>query len=118
MDGARVRRRLREEEARLERLVEETRRALGGPDRDGGERDPLDHGRIEMDRAQELAILGQVEGELLDVRAALEKLAAGTYGTCEACGRTIPGERLTARPGARFCIEDQRRTERLGSRVA
>jgi RNA polymerase-binding transcription factor len=39
-----------------------------------------------------------------DVRRALVKLAEGSYGTCDACGRAIPRERLDAIPWAVLCI--------------
>ena len=35
---------------------------------------------------------------LAEVTAAEGRLAAGTYGRCERCGRPIVGERLLARP--------------------
>ena len=37
----------------------------------------------------------------------LQRIDAGTYGRCEACGEPIPQERLEAVPTARFCIRDQ-----------
>jgi DnaK suppressor protein len=39
-----------------------------------------------------------------DVRRALAKLAEGSYGTCDACGRAISPERLEAIPWAVLCI--------------
>lgn len=39
-----------------------------------------------------------------NVVAALEKIAQGTYGTCEVGGEEIPMERLKANPSARTCI--------------
>jgi DnaK suppressor protein len=39
-----------------------------------------------------------------DVRRALAKLAEGSYGTCDACGRAIPPERLDAIPWAVLCV--------------
>jgi RNA polymerase-binding transcription factor len=39
-----------------------------------------------------------------DVRRALAKLAEGSYGTCDACGRAIPRERLDAIPWAVLCV--------------
>jgi RNA polymerase-binding protein DksA len=44
-------------------------------------------------------------------RAALKRLDAGTYGTCEACGEDIPRERLAASPFAARCIACQTRAE-------
>lgn len=41
---------------------------------------------------------------LAAVNAALRRLAAGTYGTCESCGGPIATERLYAHPWATKCI--------------
>jgi DnaK suppressor protein len=46
----------------------------------------------------------QVSRTLAELDAARERLAEGTYGRCERCGRPIAPERLSARPEARFCI--------------
>lgn len=39
-----------------------------------------------------------------DIRAALDRIEAGTYGGCESCGRLIAIERLEAIPFARHCV--------------
>ena len=44
-------------------------------------------------------------GELEDVRAAIKRLDAGTYGECERCGCAIPVNRLEAVPAANMCIQ-------------
>ena len=59
---------------------------------------------IAFERAQLAAILKQATGELAEVDAALERVADGTYGTCERCGQPIAPARLEARPTARYCI--------------
>ncbi|KQX07307.1 MULTISPECIES: TraR/DksA family transcriptional regulator [unclassified Leifsonia] len=45
-----------------------------------------------------------VDEDLGQVDAALERLAAGSYGTCVRCGESIPIDRLRARPEASLCI--------------
>ncbi len=45
---------------------------------------------------------------LAEIDDALDRIAAGTYGTCAACGRPIGEERLHAVPWARLCIDDKR----------
>jgi RNA polymerase-binding transcription factor DksA len=60
-----------------------------------------------FEREKEFSILEQVEAELAAVDRALERLDGGTYGTCEACGGSIPDERLAAVPAARFCADHQ-----------
>jgi DnaK suppressor protein len=42
---------------------------------------------------------------------ALERIEAGTFGTCVNCGREIPPERLEALPYATLCIDCKRREE-------
>ena len=41
------------------------------------------------------------------IAAALRAMAEGRYGTCTSCGRSIPLERLEARPEARHCLRCQ-----------
>ncbi|HVO22944.1 MAG TPA: TraR/DksA C4-type zinc finger protein [Candidatus Margulisiibacteriota bacterium] len=40
-----------------------------------------------------------------EIDAALQRIAAGTYGTCSVCGRAIPAKRLQALPATPFCLE-------------
>lgn len=47
-----------------------------------------------------------------EIEAALGRVAAGTYGTCTACGKQIPEDRLMAVPWASLCLEDKRAQER------
>ena len=49
---------------------------------------------------------------LQDVRAALERLDAGTYGRCVICGRPIEPARLRAVPETPYCIEHAKEAER------
>jgi DnaK suppressor protein len=49
---------------------------------------------------------------LNEIDAALARIEDGTYGTCQACGRPIDGERLEALPWATLCIDDKRKQER------
>jgi RNA polymerase-binding transcription factor DksA len=85
-------------EAQVAGIVE-TASASSGDD----EHDPEGQ-TIAYDRAQAQALLDRSRADLVEVDAAVARLAAGTYGVCEVCGRTIPGERLEARPAARRCL--------------
>ncbi|MGI6877487.1 TraR/DksA family transcriptional regulator [Microbacterium sp. gxy059] len=42
--------------------------------------------------------------DLAEVDDALRRLADGSSGLCEACGRRIPAERLAVRPTATRCV--------------
>lgn len=59
---------------------------------------------IAFERSQTSSLLASSKTHLADIDAAMQKLAAGSYGTCEKCGGTIGHERLLARPAARTCI--------------
>ncbi|GII97897.1 TraR/DksA family transcriptional regulator [Sediminihabitans luteus] len=60
---------------------------------------------IAFERAQAEALATQATAEIDEADAALARLDAGTYGTCESCGRPIAPGRLEARPTARRCID-------------
>jgi len=55
---------------------------------------------IAFERSQLASLLRQADTRLSEVDAALQRVAAGTYGRCERCGRPIDPERLEARPTA------------------
>jgi DnaK suppressor protein len=47
---------------------------------------------------------GTLLGRVDEIDAALERIAAGTYGSCVHCGDAIPVERLQLRPYAVSCV--------------
>jgi len=59
---------------------------------------------IAFERAQLSALAHQAQHQLAEIDAAATRLDAGSYGTCEGCGRPIGDGRLEARPVARTCI--------------
>jgi DnaK suppressor protein len=59
---------------------------------------------IAIERFADVAIHDQIIHQLAAVDAALERVAAGRYGTCEVCGRQIATERLEAIPWAATCV--------------
>jgi len=54
----------------------------------------------------------RLAGRINRLTGALERLAAGTYGVCEECGRAIERARLAALPEVAVCRECQERRER------
>ena len=60
--------------------------------------------------------LAEVESrELARIEYALERMRAGHFGLCEACGTNIPMARLNALPYATLCIKCQREAEHQGT---
>lgn len=55
--------------------------------------------------ADTVAALSAAETTLAAVDRAIEALDRGTYGTCPACGATIPDGELAADPTTQHCAE-------------
>lgn len=72
-----------------------------------------DAGTFTFERERDLS-LGNNLRDLLDkVRSALRRLDAGTYGTCERCGKPIDKARLKALPYSVLCIDCKKLEERV-----
>jgi DnaK suppressor protein len=78
--------------------------------------DPVD--QIQSETQRELAGL-QMEGRAQwarEIRAALDRVADGSYGTCEHCEEPIGERRLDAVPWARMCVQCQAEREAAAHR--
>lgn len=53
-----------------------------------------------------LGLEKDLQHSLDEVRQALQKIGAGTYGRCERCGQEIDAARLAAFPAARQCLRN------------
>ena len=51
-----------------------------------------------------LGILDNLEIKYNEIKKAIEKMNAGTYGICDVCQKEIEIERLEANPGATTCM--------------
>jgi DnaK suppressor protein len=77
-----------------------------------GDQHLADHASDTLDHEMDWTLEENAEHILTEIDRALAQLEQGTYGTCMACGRPIPEERLEALPYATLCVEDRRRQER------
>ena len=68
---------------------------------------PADSGTIVADAQRQDAIISVMTDQREQVKAALARIEAGTYGTCVDCGETMSDERLDARPEAERCVACQ-----------
>jgi len=71
-----------------------------------------DHVAEAADRMARSRTAGELEKLEEEVRAALSKLDAGTYGRCDDCQRPVPEARLEALPWAIRCLDCQSRLRR------
>lgn len=107
-------RRLEAEERYLLREIEGQISELeGAADAAGEERvsAPDDASAEIFEHEKTLAVEGAFEDMLAEVRHALHKIDAGTYGLCDNCGGHIAMERLEVRPQASLCIPCKLRDE-------
>jgi len=97
----------RRAELEAERAALDERLAALGAMRDANdddEHDP-DGAPVSAEWSRLAGTRSDLELEIAEADAALARVAAGTYGTCEDCGRAIAPGRLEARPAARRCID-------------
>lgn len=104
------RRQLRELVARLSsgaaQLEAEALRPVPGADRPEDEMPSHEADRAVREAEEDVArtLLVSEERMLAEATAALERIVAGTFGTCERCGRVIAKARLNVVPYVRTCI--------------
>lgn len=100
-----VREALEDEKSSVERQMEENHVAPEGEEVEVSVDEGFaDSAQATTERAEFLALAEQLRTHHKEVRAALERLEAGTYGKCESCGEEIPLDRLEAIPTARLCV--------------
>jgi DnaK suppressor protein len=73
---------------------------------------PGDSATEVFEMGKDMALVAGLDAQLTQINNALDRIEAGTYGTCERCGKVIPEARLNAIPSATLCIEDQEYVER------
>ena len=61
-----------------------------------------------VERDRDLMLSAQARGTVAEIDAALDRLAAGTYGYSLQSGRPIPHDRLEAIPWATLLVEEKR----------
>jgi DnaK suppressor protein len=67
---------------------------------------------VTLDREIDYTLEENSENVLSSIDGALERIQAGTYGTCLNCGKPIAEDRLAAIPWATHCIDCKRLEER------
>jgi len=79
---------------------------------DGAGDDQADSGSSALERESELTLVNNTRDLLAQSQHALLGIAAGTFGTCESCGKAIGKARVQAFPRATLCVECKQREER------
>ena len=79
------------------------------------EEHPADAASETFERSKDLSILRAIEASLAELDWAAERLDAGRYGVCQACGQPIDPSRLEVLPASRYCRADQAELERVAA---
>jgi RNA polymerase-binding protein DksA len=119
IDTARFRTELLAERERVQAALESLRKSHPGSlddevdeISDGSDTHVGDSASATLGREIDYTLGENSEQVLAEINEALERIDAGTYGTCTACGKEIAPERLEAHPWASLCIDDARKAER------
>ena len=107
LDVARAEKALREERAQLVHQLDE----LGAAE-SGDLRADLDFGgsfadaaAVTAERTEILGLVDSLKNQLDAVDKALAHIEAGTYGTCDECGKEIGPDRIEFRPASVLCVD-------------
>lgn len=95
----------------IDRAESDIANRLGDAVIDAGD-DQADVGAKAYEREHELALTYNARELLAQAERALDKIDAGTYGSCESCGQPIGKARLQAFPRAVLCVSCKQREER------
>jgi DnaK suppressor protein len=110
----RLRERLESERGEIRRQLDDlgARRDAEGIENPDLNEGFADAGQAAAERASLLTLVRSLRDTLRDVEHALDRMDAGTYGTCDNCGQPIADERLDALPAARLCLDCKRQRGR------
>lgn len=64
-----------------------------------------DGGAATAERTEVLGLVETLKHRLDDIDSALSKIAEGSYGTCEVCGKDIGQARMEFRPTSTRCVD-------------
>ena len=79
----------------------------------GFDEEYADAGTNTFEREKDLSLVNNLRDLMDRIDKALAKMADGTYGLCDRCGKPIEKLRLKALPYANLCIKDKQAEERV-----
>lgn len=100
-----VERLLAEREEKLEEELAELTRPAGEVGAISFGKRVGDGTSMAVDRLAAVSAQEHLLAMLEEVRRARRRVAEGTYGICEVCGKPLPDERLEVRPWAVRCVQ-------------
>jgi RNA polymerase-binding transcription factor len=101
--------------SRIQRDLESLQSSIAEVLRDSGDGagdDTADTGSKAFEREQEMTLVANTRETLFQTERALQRIADGSYGSCESCGEGVGKARLQAFPRATLCVSCKQRQER------
>jgi RNA polymerase-binding transcription factor DksA len=98
----------------LTSVSDDALRGAGGEASGGLSNAPLhlaDLGTDNFEQEVAVSLLENTVQTLQAVRAALDRLDAGTFGKCQQCGKELPAARLKAIPYTPYCVDCARQVQ-------
>lgn len=71
-----------------------------------------DAASVTAERTEVLGLVDSLKHQLDDVDKALAHIEAGTYGTCDNCGKEIGADRMQFRPSSVLCVDCKSQAKR------
>lgn len=105
LDLNQVKNELEEERVRIVKQLGELGDEVAGGDEIGAEEGFADSGAVSAERREVYTLIGTMRDSLGEIDAALARIADGSYGSCERCGKSVGDSRLEALPSARWCLD-------------
>ncbi len=78
---------------------------------------PDDEAQVNEVHERVAAQVSSLRNTIVRIDSALERIANGTYGVCEACGKEIEESRLTIMPLASLCLSDEKNIEKRAKKI-
>ena len=114
-----LKQRLIEERQDLQRQYEEIEESSFSTDQTeltgemGFDEEYADAGTATFERERDLSLVNNLRDLMERIDKALAKIAEGTYGLCDRCGKPIEKARIKALPYANLCLKDKQAEERV-----
>jgi RNA polymerase-binding transcription factor DksA len=118
VDTARFEKRLTHERDEAAATLAALAERLASPQGESGgeltlsDQHPADAATETAQRELDLTQQRRAEARVARIDAALARVKDGSYGTCAACGKSIPEERLEVIPETPYCVADAAKEER------
>ncbi|MDQ3955125.1 MAG: TraR/DksA C4-type zinc finger protein [Actinomycetota bacterium] len=99
-----IRATLTQQKTEVEQQLQDYHSTVGTSDEKPDQQGFADSAHVAAERSEAISMMDQLQQTRAELTKALERIEAGTYGSCERCGTAIPPERLEVLPTTSLCV--------------